>query len=133
MINKVILIGRAGGVPEIRTISNDGRKAASFRLATSEKYKGRDGVLKENTEWHSIVCYDKSANLVEEYLEKGMMLYIEGKLRTRDWTTQNGEKKYTTEVLASSIRFLSRGGSEQRPSTKAVPQSTQDEDGDLPF
>lgn len=133
MINKVILIGRTGGAPEIRTISDDGRKVASFRLATTEKYKGRDGALKENTEWHSVVCYDKSANLVEEYLEKGIMLYVEGKLRTREWTTQSGERKYTTEVLASSIRFLERRDSERRQSTKAAPQSTHDEDGDLPF
>lgn len=129
MINKVILIGRTGGAPEVRTISDDGRKVASFRLATSEKYRGRDGSLKENTEWHSIVCYDKSANLVEEYLEKGIMLYVEGKLRTREWTTQNGEKKHTTEVLANIIRFLDK---KEGTGRKAV-QSAQDEDGDLPF
>lgn len=133
MINKVILIGRTGGAPEVRTISDDGRKAASFRLATTEKYKGRDGVLKENTEWHSVVCYDKSANLVEEYLEKGALLYVEGKLRTREWTAQNGDKKHATEVLASSIRFLERRDSERRQPVKATPQSAHDEDGDLPF
>lgn len=132
MINKVILIGRTGGVPEVRTISDDGRKAASFRLATTEKYKGRDGTLKENTEWHSVVCYDKSAALCEEYLDKGALLYVEGKLRTREWMGQSGEKRRTTEVLASIVRFLDRKDARRCQPAEAA-RSAGDEHDDLPF
>lgn len=126
MINKVILIGRVGNAPEIRTISNDGRKAAQFSLATSEKYKDRSGEWQEATEWHNVVCFDKTAETCETHLSKGLLVYVEGKLRTREWTDRNGDKRRTTEVVAATVRFLDK---KEGPARKAA----QGENEDLPF
>ena len=84
-LNKTMLIGRCGGNPDVKTINEQGRKAAQFSLATTEKYRDRNGEVKENTEWHNIVAFDKAAELIEKFVTKGMLLYVEGKLRTRSW------------------------------------------------
>lgn len=129
MINKVILVGRVGGAPEIRTISNDGRKAAQFSLATSERHKDRSGELQEVTEWHNVVCFDKTAEACEAHLSKGMLIYVEGKFRTREWADRNGDKRRTTEVVAATVRFLDK----REGSARKAMQGVQGESEDLPF
>ena len=120
-LNSVNLIGAVGNDPEVRTIQG-GAKVATLRLATTERYKDRDGNKKEETEWHTIVVWNKTADFVEKYIRKGASLFVSGKLRTRQWTDQSGVKHYATEVVADNIQTLDR-----------KPQTSQDEDdGDMP-
>lgn len=108
-LNKVMLIGNVGKDPEVRYLENSGNaKVASFTLATTERYRDRNGELKENTEWHNIVAWRNSADLAEKYIRKGTQLYIEGRLRTRSWDDQQGVKHYTTEINADNIQLLGR-------------------------
>ena len=144
-LNKAILIGRAGQNPEIKTINEQGRKAAQFSLATTEKYRDRNGEVKENTEWHNIVAFDKTAELIEKFVTKGMLLYVEGKLRTRSWDDQNGIKRYITEVLVNNVQFLERKEQSDAPqnirstqnthhaSSSPMPGAGIPQDDDLPF
>jgi len=99
-INKVILIGNIGKDPEIRT-TNDGREIASLTLATSESWNDKNsGERKEKTEWHRISCFSPGlVNVIKNYVKKGSKVYIEGQLQTRKWQDQNGQDKYTTEVV----------------------------------
>ncbi len=133
-LNKVMLIGNVGKDPEVRYLDGNapggqGRKVASFTLATSERYKDRSGETRENTEWHNIVVWGQPADVVEKYVKKGTQLYIEGRIRTRSWTDQSGAKKYMTEINADSLQLLGRrddsqgagGYQAQRP----YPQSQQ--------
>lgn len=111
MVNKVILIGNLGKDAEVRTLNmnNEAVKTASFPLATSEKYRDRNGNLQENTEWHNIVAWRGNAEAVEKLgLKKGAMLYIEGSLHTRKYTDQNGNDRYTTEVVVDTFRILDK-------------------------
>ncbi|MGP1621449.1 MAG: single-stranded DNA-binding protein [Candidatus Cryptobacteroides sp.] len=108
-LNKVMLIGNVGKEPEIRYIeTGSGSKVASFTIATTERYRDKNGETKENTEWHNVVMWRSGADIVEKYVHKGTQIYIEGKLRSRSWTDQSGNKRYTTEVLADSIQLLGR-------------------------
>ena len=110
MINKVILVGNVGQDPEVRYTGDatNGAKVASLRLATTERYRDRNGNLQEHTEWHSVVAWRNTADVIEKYVKKGTQLYIEGRLRTRSWDDQNGNKRYTTEVLADTLQLLGR-------------------------
>ena len=112
MINKVILIGNLGADPEIR-YTQSGTPFASFRIATTERWKGQDGQMQEQTEWHSIVAWRRLAEICGEYLAKGSRVFIEGKLQTRKWQDQNGNDRYTTEIVAREMKMLSprSGGS----------------------
>lgn len=122
-LNKVMLIGNVGKDPEVRYLESNPQnpgnnaKVASFPLATSERFRDRNGELRENTEWHNIVVWRGNADVVEKYVRKGTQLYIEGKLRTRQWTDQTGNKRYTTEVVADSLQLLGK-----RPDAPAGPQ-----------
>jgi len=113
-LNKVMLIGNVGNDPEIRYLDSNPQspqgnaKVASFRLATTERYRDRNGETHENTEWHSIVAWRSSADYVEKYVHKGSQLYIEGKLRTRQWTDQSGNKRFTTEIQADNMQLLGK-------------------------
>jgi single-strand DNA-binding protein len=112
-LNKVMLIGNVGKDPEIRYLDGGGQnnpnaKVANFTLATSERYRDRNGNPQERTEWHNIVAWRNSADIAEKYVKKGTQLYIEGKLRTRDWTDQSGNKRYTTEIYVDSMQLLGR-------------------------
>jgi single-strand DNA-binding protein len=109
MINKVILIGNLGGDPEIRYTQNS-TAVASFTLATTEKWKGQDGNMQESTEWHRIVAWQRLAEICGEYLSKGSKVYIEGKLQTRKWQDQQGNDRYTTEIVAREMKMLSPRG-----------------------
>ena len=110
MINKVILIGNVGQDPEIRYTGdvNNGTKVATFRVATTERYRDRTGNLQEHTEWHSIVVWRNTADVVEKYVKKGTQVYIEGRLRSRSWDDQNGNKRYVTEIVADTLQLLGR-------------------------
>lgn len=107
-LNKATLIGNLGADPEMRATPN-GQSVANFRIATSETYTDKQGQKQERTEWHRIVVWGKLAELCGEYLKKGRQCYIEGRLQTREWTDKDGNKKYTTEVVAQDITFLRDG------------------------
>jgi single-strand DNA-binding protein len=109
MINKVILIGNLGADPEVR-YTQDGAPVASFSVATTERWKGQDGQMQEQTEWHRIVAWRRLAEICGEYLAKGSKVYIEGKLQTRKWKDQNGVDRYTTEIVAREMKMLSPRG-----------------------
>ena len=139
-LNKVMLIGNVGNDPEVRYLESNPQnpqanaKVASFRLATTERYRDRNGETRENTEWHNIVVWRNNADVVEKFVHKGSQIYIEGKLRPRQWTDQTGNKRYTTEVVADSIQLLGKrqdgdqnqqggyqGGYAQQPAAAAQP------------
>ena len=103
MINKVILIGNIGAKPEIRKTQN-GDKVASFTIATSENWKDQQGQQQTRTEWHKIVIFGGLTQIVESYLDKGSKIYIEGQLRTRKWTNQQGQDQYSTEVVLTQFK-----------------------------
>ncbi len=114
-LNKVMLIGNVGRDPEVRYLegnsgAQNATKVASFTLATTERFRDRSGELRENTEWHNIVAWRNSADLAEKFIHKGTQVYIEGKLRTRSWTDQQGVKKFTTEVVVDNIQLLGKRG-----------------------
>ena len=110
MVNKVILIGNVGMDPEVRTLEN-GTKVARIRLATTERIFDRQAnETKEHTEWHSITLWRGLADIVDRYVHKGSQIFVEGKLRTREWTDKEGNKRFTTEVLADTMNLLGRRG-----------------------
>ena len=143
-VNKVILIGNLGKDPDVRHLEN-GATVANFPIATSENYKDRKtGEKVSQTEWHNIVVWRGLADITERYLKKGDKVYIEGKLRTRSWQDQDGNTKYTTEVVADNLTMLGKSpdNSTSPPSQHAAATSstTQNEDfsgpddsDDLPF
>ena len=109
MVNKWIGIGNLGAAPEVR-YTQSGSPVCSFKIACSEKYKDASGNMQENTEWVSIVAWKRLAEICGEYLTKGSRVYIEGKLQTRKWQDQNGNDRYTTEVIAREMKMLSSRG-----------------------
>lgn len=140
-INKVILVGNLGRDPEIRNMEN-GVKQARFSLATTENYRDREGNQTEHTEWHNIVLWRGLAGVAEQYLKRGNSVYIEGRIRTREYLDKEGNKKYITEILGDNMVMLGGKRTEQQApaavnSGPAVP--TPDENGssqpedDLPF
>ncbi len=114
-INKVILVGRLGRDPEMRS-TGSGVPVTSLALATSESWTNREGKREEKTEWHNIVLWNKLAELANRYLSKGRQVYIEGKLQTRSWEDKTGNKRYTTEVVGSVLQFLDGGGAQRETS-----------------
>lgn len=108
-LNKVMLIGNLGKDPEVRYTAG-GTAVASFSLATSEKFKGKDGQWEEKTEWHNITLWARLAEIAGEYLSKGKTVYIEGRLQTRKWTDKEGKDRYTTEIVGERMQMLSGKG-----------------------
>lgn len=141
-VNKVILVGNLGADPEVKTLES-GTKVASIRLATTERYKDREGNQKEVTEWHNVVLWRGLADITEKYLKKGRQVYIEGRIKTRKWTDQTGADRYTTDIVADQMTLLggvsgqsgSSAPSESQPSRASEPQQPPigDIDDDLPF
>ena len=146
-VNKVILLGNVGRDPETRYAQN-GTAVTRFSIATSEIWKDRSsGEQQERTEWHNIVCFARLAEVAGEYLKKGSKVYVEGSLRTRKWQGQDGQDRYTTEIVASEMQMLdSRGGgsaSFDAPQSQGAPRSQpssapasapdNDFDDDIPF
>ena len=118
-INKVILVGRSGSEVNVRTVGD--QKVASFNLATSEKFKGKDGNMVEQTEWHSITIWGKLAEVAEKYVTKGTQLYLEGKIKTEKYTDSEGHDKYVTRIIANTMQLLG-GKSEGQSPAPAQPQ-----------
>jgi single-strand DNA-binding protein len=118
-VNKVILVGNVGKDPEVR-YSQSGTPVANFSLATNERFKDRSGEWQDRTEWHSIVAWQRLAEIVGEYVAKGSKVYVEGKLQTASWEDrQSGERKYRTEIVARDLLLLgpreNSGGAHQGP------------------
>ena len=112
-MNKVVLFGRLGRDPEVRSTAENG-KVCNLSLATTERFKDRAGEWQEATEWHRVVAFGRTAETCEQYLAKGREILVEGRLRTRDWEDQAGTKRYTTEVVAANVTFAGgRGGDNQ--------------------
>ncbi len=108
-VNKVILIGNLGADPEVR-YTPGGLAVANFRIATTETRTNKDGQKDQRTEWHRIVAYGKLAEICGEYLAKGKQVYVEGRLQTRSWDDRDGNKKWTTEIIANTMQMLGPGG-----------------------
>ena len=133
-VNKVILVGNLGQDPEVRYMPN-GNAVANLTLATSESWKDQAGQLQERTEWHRITMYRRLAEIAGEYLRKGSQIYVEGKLQTRKWQDQQGQDRYTTEIIADQLQMLgggkggqanqSEGGYQGQPRQAAAPQANQ--------
>ena len=118
-VNKVILVGNVGKDPEVRYLEG-GTAVANFPLATSETYKDKSGNRVETTEWHNVVAWRGLAEIIEKYVKKGSQLYIEGKLRTRSWNDKEGNKRYTTEIVADNLVLLGR---KENATTNAAPSN----------
>jgi single-strand DNA-binding protein len=154
-VNRVILIGNLGKDPEVR-YTPSGAAVCNLRLATTRNWKNRDtGERQEETEWHSVVLYDRQAEVAGEYLKKGRPVYIEGRLKTRKWQDKDGNDRYTTEIVAESMQLLggreglgspdetgggasARSAPASRPApSKPAPQKSStgfdDMDDDIPF
>ena len=137
MVNKVILIGNVGADPDVKYLEG-GVAVARFSLATSEVYNNKNGERVTQTEWHNIVLWRNLAQIAEKYVKKGMMLYVEGRLRTRSWDDQNGVKRYTTEIYGDNFQMLSRKQDNgEKPQDTSMPQAPDlggsDDSDDLPF
>jgi len=151
-VNKVILVGNLGQDPEVRYTAN-GTAVANLRIATSESWRDKQtGEQRENTEWHTVVLFGKTAEIASQYLKKGRQVFIEGKLQTRKWQDKSGNDRYSTEVVANDMQMLggggpggggsadfdggggmSRGGGQSQPAPQREPAPQSFEDDDIPF
>ncbi|OGV48811.1 MAG: single-stranded DNA-binding protein [Legionellales bacterium RIFCSPHIGHO2_12_FULL_42_9] len=132
-INKVILIGNVGGNPEIRYMPN-GNAVTTLSIATSESWKDKQtGEKQERTEWHRVVCFNRLGEIAGEYVRKGSKLYIEGSLRTRKWQDQQGQDRYTTEIVANELQMLdSKGGNSNVNYDEQPPEHAQQSSSNEP-
>jgi single-strand DNA-binding protein len=136
-VNKVILIGNLGKDPELR-YTPSGQAVATFSIATTEKWRDKDGQTQEKTEWHNIVVWGRQAELANEYLKKGRSVYLEGKIQTRSYDDKEGVKRYFTEIVVNRMQFIgsrpdgagSQGASAPPPEE---PPDIPSDDDDLPF
>ena len=136
-VNKVILVGRLGKDPEVR-YSNNGNAITNFNLATSRVYKNKQGEKVDETEWHRCVSFGRTAEVCGEYLHKGSLIYVEGRLQTRDWEDKDGNKRWTTEIIIDNMRMLGskndRDGSSSESSGNPFDKGPSDiPDDDVPF
>lgn len=131
-VNKVIIVGRLGQDPDGR-FTPQGTAVSNLSIATSESWRGKDGEIQEKTEWHRAVMFGKMAETANEYMKKGSLVYVEGRLQTRSWEDNNGVKKYTTEILVDNFTMLGKKG-ENGGSSQGAPANTDGpSDDDLPF
>ena len=146
MLNKVILIGRLGKDPEVRYMPN-GEAVCNFSVATSESWKDSNGQKQERTEWHNITMYRKLAEIAGQYLKKGSLVYLEGKIQSRKYTDKNGAERTAYDIIANEMKMLGGGNDGQQaqsaqaetptpphhqaPAAPAAP--VEDVDGDIPF
>jgi len=108
-INKVILIGNLGADPEMRNTPS-GQAVTTLRLATNERWTGKNGEQNERTEWHRVIVWGKQAEICNEYLRKGRQVYVEGRIQTREWQDKEGQKRFTTEIVAQTVQMLGSRG-----------------------
>jgi single-strand DNA-binding protein len=130
-VNKVILVGRLGKDPDAKKMSN-GEAVINVTLATSENWKDKSGQKQEKTEWHNLVFYRRLAEIAGQYLFKGSQIYVEGKLQTRKWQTQDGLDRYTTEIIVSDMQMLG-GKPVGSASSQAVQGIKKYDEFDIPF
>ena len=142
-VNKATMLGRVGKDVEVKDVN--GTKCAIFTIATSEKYKDRNGEYQENTQWHNIVAWRNVADICERFVKKGDQIYAEGRITYRSWDTPSGEKRHITEIVADKVELL--GSKNTAPAQPSAPQTQQrsqykttplppmgeDDDSDLPF
>jgi single-strand DNA-binding protein len=148
-VNKVILIGNLGRDPEVRYMPS-GDAVANITIATTETWKDKSGEKQEQTEWHRVAMFGKTAEIAGEYLKKGSQVYIEGKLQTRKWTDKEGQERYTTEIRADRMQMLGsrsggsermaapdeeapRAGAAKKPAPQGKGGSFDDLEDDIPF
>jgi single-strand DNA-binding protein len=148
-VNKVILLGNVGKDPEIKATAS-GTVVATFSIATSERFKDKTGNWQDRTEWHNLVAYQRTAEIVRDYVKKGNKLYVEGRLQTSSWDDKTtGQKKYKTEIIVNDLSLLSGRGEgdgssggysksntasfDQRGPSEDFSQSTEITDDDIPF
>jgi single-strand DNA-binding protein len=140
-VNKAIIVGNLGRDPEMRSTQN-GTQIANFSVATSRRYNNREGQMQEETEWHRVVAFGRLAEICGQYLHKGKQVYIEGRIQTRSWEDDSGQKKYMTEIVANEMQMLgSRGDAPSADfgspppaaASSAAGSSSASEDDDLPF
>jgi single-strand DNA-binding protein len=148
-VNKVILLGNLGADPELR-YTNSGTAVANFRIATNERWNDRNGEQQERTEWHNIVAWGKLGEICGKYLKKGRPVFVEGRLQTRSWEDQSGNKRYTTEIVALNMQMIGRAsdaaesssgweqprqaeGQAEGQAVPDIPVSSSTSDDDLPF
>lgn len=137
MVNKVILIGRLGADPEVR-YTQEGAMVTNFRLATDEQWRDKSGERVQRTEWHRIVTFGKLAEICGNYLAKGRLVYIEGRVQTRSWDDRDGNKRYTTEIVAQNMQMLERkeqGSDQVREPDNSVSsyEGSSTPEDDVPF
>jgi len=144
-VNKAILLGNLGVDPEIRTTSG-GQNVANFRIATNRTFTDKSGQRQEQTEWHNIVVWGRLAEIAEQYLKKGDSVYIEGRIQTRSWEDQNGQQRWTTEIVAQEMTMLGGAGGGQgggggggrrsgrpAPEEETGPDTVSEGEDDVPF
>ena len=150
-VNKVTLVGNLGRDAEIRN-TGGGMAIANLRLATTDRRKAQDGTWQDHTEWHAVVAFGKTAEVMEKYGKKGKMLYVEGRIQTREYTDKDGNKRWSTEIVANEIRMLGGKGDAEGQSSgapdrgRSAPPTGQrqrqpeapapdgwDDDGGIPF
>ncbi|MBU0528487.1 single-stranded DNA-binding protein [bacterium] len=128
-LNKVQLIGHLGADPESR-FTTSGSAVTNFNLATNESWKSTEGDAKEKTEWHRVVLFGKMAETAAEFMKKGQLVYIEGRLQTRSWEDKDNVKRYTTEILCDNFTMLGRKGDDVGAGST---DKESEQDDDLPF
>ena len=130
-LNKVMIIGNLGKDPEIRATTT-GQSVATFSIATSEKFKNKNGEQEERTEWHKVVLWGKLADIAGQYLTKGKTVYIEGRIQTRKWEGKDGQDRYTTEIVGETMKML---GGKEGPSkgTENAESDASYQEMDVPF
>ena len=135
-VNKVILVMNLGADPELKYLDS-GTAVGELRGATNRKYKTKDGEWKEETEWHSVVTWAKTAENCKEYLRKGSAVYVEGRLQTRSWEDKDGKTCYKTEVVAEMVQFLGGksdgGGGQERAPRETYDHTKGGDDSEIPF
>lgn len=139
MVNKVILIGNLGRDPEVHTAASNGHLIAQLSLATTRRVKMQDGSYENETEWHRVVCFGKTAEVARDYLAKGRQIYIEGQLRTRKYKDKQGIERWVTEVICDQLKMLGRKDDAAPAAAPAsaprssTPASTPTYDDEVPF
>ncbi len=138
MVNRVFLIGRLGRDPELR-YTQSRTAVANFSMATDERWADSDGNRQQRTEWHRIVAFGKLGEICGKYLKKGRLVFIEGRIQTREWDDRDGNKRYTTEIVASNMQMLesrnaaTEGGGAENGSQEQEPMEVGITDDDIPF
>ena len=130
-VNKAILVGNLGRDAEMRFTAG-GTPVATVSIATTERFTDRDGQKREDTQWHRIVIWGKTAESLQEYLTKGKQIYVEGRIQTREWTDKQGQKVKTTEIRADRVVLLGGGGGEGRASRAAASDRYESQDSGAP-